>query len=269
MPNYEIKLHTGRTIPSIGLGTWELTDNTEALVATALRMGYPMIDTSGDYGTQPGVGKGIVASGIERERIYLVTKVEQTGDAYAAIVQNLKELAVEYADLVLIHRPPSDSAGEELWSRLIRARKEGLTKDIGVSNYSEDQIQSLFEITKVMPVVNQIEWSPWGWSQQMLNFCHDNSIVVQGYSPLTRGERLGDDVLTSISQQYDKTPAQIILRWAQQLGVTPIVKAAQLPHLEENLELDFTLSDDDVIKLCSLNESYSALGDKPAYQHDE
>lgn len=266
MATYDVKLLTGRTIPSIGLGTWELTDDTESVIETALRLGYPMIDTSGDYGTQPDIGEGIKKSGTARENIYIITKVEETGDSYAGIVGNLKELQMEYVDLALIHRPPREGAGEDLWRGLIRAREEGLTKDIGVSNYSEDEIQTLFEATKVMPVVNQIEWSPFGWSQQMLDFCHDNNIIIQGYSPLTRGERLGEQPLTEISSHYDKTPAQIILRWAQQLGVVPIVKAGQLPHLQEDIELDFSLSDEDVIKLCSLNETYSALGDKPAYQ---
>ncbi len=269
MTNYEVTLLTGRTMPSIGLGTWELTDNTATVVATALQMGYQMIDTSGDYGTQPAVGQGLAKSGIERDKVYIVTKVEETGNAYATVVHNLKELDLDYADLILIHRPPANNTSEEIWRELIHAREEGVTKDIGVSNYSEDQIQSLFVATKVMPVVNQIEWSPWGWSQHMLDFCHDNNIVVQGYSPLTRGERLGETVLTTIGQRYDKTPAQIVLRWVQQLGVIPIVKAGQLLHLEENLELDFTLSDADVIQLCSLNDTYSALGDKPAYQRYE
>ena len=263
---HEETLLTGRKIPTIGFGTWELTEDTDAIVAKAIGVGYRMIDTSGDYGTQPGVGAGIAQSSIRREELYLITKIEETDDAYDATVKNLQELHLGYADLVLIHRPPNDGVGEELWNGLIQAQEDGLTKDIGVSNYSEDQIRALYAITGVMPVVNQIEWSPFGWSQAMLDFCHEHEILIQGYSPLTRGERLGDAVLMPISQHYDKTPAQIMLRWAQQIGVIPIVKAGQLPHLEENIDLDFTLSDADVVKLCSLNETYSALGKRPAYQ---
>src|SRR5690554_1113230 len=111
----KLNLHTGRKIPVLGLGTWELTDNTALVIEEALKLGYPMIDTSGDYGTQPGVGEGLKRSRVERESVYIVTKIEEDDDAYEATKKNLNELRIDRADLILIHRPPESGDGEELW----------------------------------------------------------------------------------------------------------------------------------------------------------
>lgn len=161
---------SGNEIPIIGLGTWQLTNDTPGTIAYALELGYPMIDTSGDYGTQPGIAEGIKKSGAARDDFYLVTKVEETDNAYEATQHNLQELELDYADLMLIHRPPADGVGEELWRGLMQAKEEGLTRDIGVSNYSIEQIQALIDRTGEVPVVNQIEWSPFGYSQAMYDF---------------------------------------------------------------------------------------------------
>lgn len=261
-----VPLHTGRTMPIIGLGTWELTEETAETIAEALDMGYPMIDTSGDYETQPGIGDGIWKSGVPRESFYLVTKVEEDDDAYQATEQNLAELQLDYADLVLIHRPPKDGVGENLWRGLIQAKTDGLTKDIGVSNYSATQIQNLADATGEVPVVNQIEWSPFGWSKLMLEFCRANNIVIQAYSPLTRATRLDDGILRDLSDKHEREPSQILIRWCLQKGVIPLPKANQLRHLAANLDVfDFELSGHDMADLETLNESYSALGDQPVY----
>lgn len=256
-----IKLQTGREMPVMGLGTWKLTNHTAEIIEEALKLGYPMIDTSGDYGTQPGVGEGIARSGVARESFYIVTKVEETDDAYDAVIKNLKELDLDYADLILIHRPPESGAGEQLWRDLIRAQKEGLTRDIGVSNYSIEEIEELAENTGHWPVVNQIEWTPFGHSDEMYEFCNDNNIVIQAYSPITRSERLDDPTLRELAGKYDKTPAQILIRWNLQLGTIPLPKANNHAHLRQNIEVfDFRISDTDMLKLHRLNEKYSALG---------
>jgi 2,5-diketo-D-gluconate reductase A len=157
-----IPLHTGNTMPILGLGTWQLTNDTAGTVAYALALGYRLIDTSSDYGTQPGIGEAIKNSNIDRKSIYVVTKVEETDDAYARTKSNLEEMGLEYADLMLIHRPPPTAAGEELWQGLIRAKNEGLTRDIGVSNYSVALIDKLIEASGEVPTVHQIERSPFG-----------------------------------------------------------------------------------------------------------
>lgn len=259
-----IVLRSGREMPVMGLGTWKLTQETAATVAKAIELGYRMIDTSGDYDTQPGVGEGLRMSEMDREDLYLVTKVEETEDSYESTRQDLRELGMDYADLMLIHRPPEDEAGLDLWEGLIRAKKEGFARDIGVSNYSADQIQALIDATGEVPVVNQIEWSPFGHSMEMLGYCQENGIVIQAYSPLTRRERLDDKTLKDIAAAYGKTPAQLLIRWNIQLGNVPIVKANHEAHLRENLDaFDFTINASDMEAINDLNEEYSALGSLP------
>ena len=247
-------------MPVMGLGTWELTDDTADMVEEALGLGYRMIDTAADYGSQPGIGEAIRRSDVNRDEIFLVAKVEEDEDAYEATQRYLGELDQGYADLMLIHRPPPDGAGRELWQGLIQAREDGLTTDIGVSNYSTAQIDELVEATGETPVVNQIEWSPFGWSTDMLDYCRERDIVIQSYSPLTRTERLGDEKLAEVAAEYGKTPAQILLRWNLQLGVVPLPKANRKDHQVENLGIfDFEISKTHMEELKDLNEYYSSL----------
>ena len=257
-------LHTGNTIPVIGLGTWKLTQGTARAIETALDAGYRLIDTSGDYGSQQGIGEGIRRAGVPRSAFYLATKVEETDDAYEAVGSNLDELGLDHTDLVLIHRPPDDGVSEALWRGLIRARENGLTVDIGVSNYPAESIDALVEATGETPVVNQIEWSPFGHSREMLRYAEENGIVLQAYSPLTRMRRLDDPTLTMLAGKYDKNPAQIILRWDIEHGVVPLPKAASREHQQENIDLfDIRLAKADMERLDALNENYSALGKLP------
>lgn len=256
-----LKLHTGRGMPVLGLGTWQLTDDTPGTIEKALELGYPMIDTSGDYGTQPGIAEGIKRSDRDRSDMYVVTKVEEDEDAYEAAVRNVRELEVGYADLILIHRPPESGVGVDLWDGLMRAKKDGITRDIGVSNYSTQQIEELIDATGEIPAVNQIEWSPFGWSPDMLEYCRDREIVIQAYSPLTRADRLDDETLTELAGRYAKTPGQILIRWNLQLGVVPLPKANSESHLKEDLLVfDFEIYDEHMSKLNELNEQWSSLG---------
>lgn len=259
-----VRLHSGRSMPVLGLGTWQLTDDTADVIAYAISLGYRMIDTSSDYGTQPAIAEAVRKSETEREDLYLVTKIEETDDAYRAAQEYVGQMQTAYADLFLIHRPPEDGAGIGLWKGLIKAQQEGIAKDIGVSNYTEAQIQELIDATGYVPSVNQIEWSPFGYSEEMMKFCNSKGIVIQAYSPLTRSERLGDVHLQDIAEKYDKTPAQIIIRWNLQLGTVPLPKANYREHLEENINVfDFEIEEDDMHHLADLNEAYSALGALP------
>lgn len=263
-PRTDITLHTGRKMPVMGLGTWQLTKDTAGTVATALSLGYRLIDTSGDYGTQPGIGEGIVRSGVERAGLYLVTKVEETDDAYQATRNNLRELGLDYADLMLIHRPPPSGAGEDLWQGLIRAREDGLTRDIGVSNYSTELIGALIDATGEVPTVNQIEWSPFGYSEEMLRYAKERDIVIQAYSPLTRTKQLDHEVLLEMADKYGRSPAQLLIRWSLRRGTVPLPKANQRQHLEENIAVfDFDIAPEDMAALNRLNKRYSSLGGLP------
>jgi 2,5-diketo-D-gluconate reductase A len=257
-----VELHTGRRMPALGLGTWELTSSTAKAIAHALDLGYRMIDTSGDYGTQPGVGEGVRSHGGNRSQLFVVTKVEEDEDAFEAARKNVAELGLEYADLILIHRPPENGVGRELWQGLMRARDEGLARDIGVSNYDVDEIEELTRSTGELPAVNQIEWSPFGHSERMRKFCRERGIVIQAYSPLTRTERLDDEPLVEIARRLRKSPAQVLIRWSLQSGTVPLPKANRAEHQRENLDVfDFKLGEEDMARLGALNEHYSALGE--------
>lgn len=256
-----VRLRTGREMPVMGLGTWQLTDDTAGTVEHALELGYRMIDTAVDYGSQSGIGHALARTGIPRADIFLVAKVEEDDDAYTATRRYLDEMRQDHADLVLIHRPPADGIGAELWQGLARAREEGLTHEIGISNYSVDQMDRLIEVVGETPVVNQIEWTPFGWSPDVLAYCRERKIVIQGYSPLTRAERLDDPRLTAIAERYDRAPAQILLRWALHKLTVPLPKANDPDHLRENLgAFDFAIDDDDMTALDALNDRWSSLG---------
>lgn len=259
-----IQLRSGQEIPVLGLGTWQLKRETAATVARAFDLGYCMVDTSGDYGTHPGVGKALQKHAGERDALFVVTKVEETDDAYAAVKKNLDELGTPYADLILIHRPPESGVGLDLWKGLIRAKQEGLAKDIGVSNYSAEQIRELAESSGETPAVNQVEWTPFGHSRDLLDFCREHRIVLQAYSPLTRTQRLDDDTVQALAQRHEKTPAQLLIRWNLQLGTVPLPKANRIAHLKANLDVfDFELSDEEMSTLNALNERFSSLGALP------
>ena len=251
-------------MPVLGLGTWQLKRDTAGTVEAAIAHGYRMIDTSGDYGTQPGIAEGLRRSGVGRDDIYIVTKVEETDDAYEATVRNVGELGLDYADLMLIHRPSDSGAGEDLWRGLIRAKADGLTRDIGVSNYSIPLIEALIRDSGEIPVVNQIEWSPFGHSDEMKRYCEDQGILIEAYSPLTRTKRLADRRLRYIASHYEKTPAQLLIRWNLQRRTVPLPKANQSDHFAENIDVfDFEISEQDLAALDNLNERYSSLGELP------
>jgi diketogulonate reductase-like aldo/keto reductase len=255
-----IELRTGREMPVIGLGTWMLTSHTPESVQHAFELGYRMVDTSADYQTQPGIGKAMRRYNQPRGSLYIVMKVEPEENGYDATRRNLEELRLAYADLVLIHRAPEKGVGEKLWEQLIRARDEGLVRDIGVCSYKTEQLKSLAENTGEVPAVHQLEWSPFGHSLDMLSFCRAREIVLQAYSPLTRGKRLQDERLVEIALKHRKSAAQVILRWNLQHGIVPIPKAYREDHQRDNLDIfDFALDEIDMGTLDGLNEQYSAL----------
>ncbi len=263
-PQSTITLRTGNPMPLIGLGTWQIRD--AKTVETALELGYRLIDTSGDYGNQPEIAEALSRVEIPRPQIYLVTKIEPHENAYEATKENVEELEVDHVDLVLIHHQPRNGYGEDLWNGLLRARKEGLTRDIGVSNYSVRLLKALIEGSGEIPAVNQIEWSPFAYSQEMLDLCRKHNIVIQAYSPLTRKDKLKDKTLSRLASKYQKTTAQLLLRWNLQLGTVPLPKASQRKHLQENLDVfDFEITEEDMNVLKNMNQDFSLWGGRPEH----
>lgn len=254
------RLRSGNQMPVLGLGSWMLTSHTSEAVQHALELGYRMVDTSADYMTQPGIGVAIRRGDVPRDALFVVMKVEENEDGYRATLKNLEELKLAYADLVLIHRPPRKGVGENVWQGLMRARDEGLARDIGVCSYKIEQLKQLGEVSGELPAVQQIEWSPFGHSLDMLNFCRANDIVVQAYSPLTRGKRLADARLTELAKKYGKSPAQMIIRWDLQHGVVPLPKAYREDHQRDNIAVfGFEITEQDMAALDGFNERFSAL----------
>ena len=253
-------LPSGNRMPLLGLGTWKLSVRTVDTLCNALELGFRMVDTAADYHTQRGIGDAIRACGFERDAIFVITKVEPDEDSYTATRKHLAQMRLDYADLVLIREPPEHGMGEMAWQGLRRAKREGLVRDIGVSSYSIDDIEDLVYRTGEMPAVNQVEWTPFGHSPRMLDFCRDNEIVILAGSPLTRARRLNDDKVGAMAARYGKTPAQLLIRWNLQLGVVPIPKANHVTHQRENLNVfDFEILPQDMVRLNALNEHYSAL----------
>lgn len=265
MPHAEIQLQSGRPMPAIGFGTWQMTgDDAYEGVTDALEEGYRLIDTSGDYHNQARVGEALRNSPVPREAVFVTSKVEEDEDTRAATRERLDELLLDRLDLCLLHRPPDSGAGEDLWQGLIDAREDGLADEIGVSNYSNSLIERLIEATGVVPAVNQVEWTPFGHSEELRAHARERGIVIQAYSPLTRGERLDHPVLSEIAAAHGVTAAQVLLRWILQRGEAAVPKASSPEHRRENLAaFDFELSDEEVDRLTGLNEHYSALAGLP------
>lgn len=260
-----VTLNSGAEMPALGLGTWQLTGD-EAIEGArhALEIGYRLIDTADDYRNQAELGEGLRAAAVERDELFVVSKVEEDEDAYEATRQRVADLGIDRLDMCLIHRPPPSGAGEELWEGLIRARRDGLTREIGVSNYTSGQVDRLIEATGETPAVNQLEWSPFGHSEEVLAHARDAGVAIQAYSPLTRAERIDDGTLAEIAAAHGKTPAQVLLRWDIQIGVATVPKAAGARHREQNLDIfDFELDEDELRRLAGLNEHYSSLAGLP------
>jgi diketogulonate reductase-like aldo/keto reductase len=254
-------LPSGNRMPLMGLGTWELTVRTVETLCNALELGFRMIDTAPDYHTQRGIGDAVRACGLERDAVFVVSKVAPDEDSYAAVRKSLTQMRLDFVDLALIHEPPEHGVGDAAWQGLRRAKREGLVRDIGVSSYSIEAIEELVYRSGEMPAVNQIEWTPFGHSPRMLDFCRENEIIIQAWSPLTHGKRLGDNKMGPMAARYGKTPAQLLLRWNLQLGVVPLPKANHVQHQRENLNVfDFEILPQDMARLNALNEHYSALG---------
>ncbi|HEX9679238.1 MAG TPA: aldo/keto reductase [Candidatus Saccharimonadales bacterium] len=255
-----IKLNDGGSIPAIGLGTSRLTGQQAVeSVGQAIKAGYRLIDTAEMYGNEAEVGQAINDSEVKRAEIFINTKISPRPgpQTYQSIKDRCHQMATDYVDMCLIHWPPAGGDGEDMWPELVKAKADGLAKHIGVSNYTIEQLKKLQKLGE-LPSVNQIEASPFGFDQQLIDDCQALGVVVQAYSPLTRTGRLGDANLAEIAKSYNKSPAQILLRWSRQKGLLPLPKATSEAHLKDNLEVfDFELTQADMVKLDGLNEGYT------------
>lgn len=259
--NSTTKLNNGVQIPRIGLGVYQIPPGipTVRAVRYALEVGYKHIDTAKIYGNEVDVGKALKDNFSKREDIFITTKVWNTDQGYDstlnAIDSSLKRLGLTYVDLYLIHWPVAGKI-KETWKAMIKLLKEGKANAIGVSNYSIDELQETIQDSDIIPAINQVEFHPFNYSKDLLKFCVDNKIQVEAYSPLTRGRRLNHNEVLRISKKYNKSPAQILIRWNLQHDLVVIPKSSRENRILENSEVfDFQINQEDMRTLNNLNEN--------------
>ncbi len=233
-------------MPLLGFGTWQITGPAAAeAVLAALDAGYRHIDTATMYGNEAEVGRAIAESGLRREDVFVTTKLppERVGRERETIEESLRALGVDRVDLWLVHWPPS-SPGDSIpvWREMLAARDEGLTRAVGVSNYSTAQIDELIQATEENPAVNQIRWSPFLYDRQRHREHRDRGVVLEGYSPFKTSD-LADPVLTRIAGAHGVSPAQVVLRWHIDHEIVVIPKSVTPERIRANADVfDFSLT---------------------------
>jgi diketogulonate reductase-like aldo/keto reductase len=248
-------LSNGATMPVLGLGVWQVRDGRECeqAVTWALEHGYRLIDTAQAYRNEASVGRAIRSSGIPREEIFLTTKFYPgSRDPRVEAEKSLERLGTDYLDLYLIHWPQGGPTWA--WPGMEAAAEAGLTKGIGISNFSAAEIQELLKISQVQPAVNQIQFSPFEYRRGLVEACEEAGVLAQAYSPLGTGRHLGHPVVERIASATGRTPAQVLIRWAVQKGLSVIPKSTHRDRIEENFDvLDFELDEESVSALDSLD----------------
>ncbi|MHA2281762.1 MAG: aldo/keto reductase [Promethearchaeota archaeon] len=260
------KLNNGVKIPYLGLGTWDLRGRKAyQAVLWSLDLGYRLIDTATLYGNEKEIGEAIKDTNIPREEIFLTTKVWNSDQGYDntlnAFEKSLNRLKVEYVDLYLIHWPVS-GLRNETWKALEKIYESEKVRALGVSNYTISHLKELFESSVTLPSVNQIEFSPFLFQKELMDYCKFNKIVVEAYTPLTRGRKFSNKTVRTLAQKHNKTPAQILIRWGLQHEIIEIPKSGNEQHLRENAEVfDFTLEVEEMSQLDELNENFRLVDD--------
>ncbi|MBT8282832.1 MAG: aldo/keto reductase [Muriicola sp.] len=253
-------LHNGVKMPYFGLGVFLSKEGEEVTNAVkwALKAGYRHIDTASVYKNEEGVGIGIRESGIPREEIFLVSKVWNSDQGYDATMQafedSLKRLNTDYLDLYLVHWPVRGKF-KDTWKALEELYRQKRVRAIGVSNFLRHHLEDLLKEASIVPMVNQMEFHPYLVQQDLLNYCRDKGIQYEAWSPLMQGRIFSIDKFKEIADKYDKSVAQIVLRWDLQKGVVTIPKSVKKDRIVSNAEVfDFELSDKDMDILNNLDK---------------
>jgi 2,5-diketo-D-gluconate reductase A len=255
----KVTLNNGTKMPILGFGTLYLNGEVGArCVADAISLGYRLLDTATIYGNEEAVGAGIKLSGIRREELFITSKlwVDDSGyeKAKTAFGTSLKKLGTDYLDLYLIHRPRGDVKGS--WKAMEELNTSGRIKAIGVSNFDEQQLKDLIADSKIKPVVNQIETHAFFQEQIAFDYLKKYGVQMEAWSPFAEGRNglFTNSELAAIGKQYNKTVAQVCLRWHYQRGIVAIPRSSQKAHMKENLEIfDFKLNEADMMKISKLD----------------
>ena len=259
----------GAAIPAIGFGTSGMGDIRAEHIAAALRCGYRHIDTARKYGTERAVGEGMRASGVPRAEIFLCTKVSHENlharDFARSVDDSLKALGVDYVDLLLVHWPEKNTPLAETMAALAKAKRAGLTRHIGVSNFTLAMLEEAVHLCPEPLVTNQIEYHAYLPQDRMLAALRRHGMILTAYCPVARGKLLDDATVGAIAKAHGKTHAQICLRWLiQQPMVAAVPRALEETHIVENLDVfDFSLTDDEMRRISALRSRKVRIADPP------
>ncbi|MGL4972767.1 MAG: aldo/keto reductase [Culicoidibacterales bacterium] len=255
-----ITLANGVTIPQLGFGTFKVDDGQQVIdsVREALQVGYRHIDTAAVYGNEAGVGQGIKESGVPREEIFLTSKVWNSEQGYeatlAAFADTLAKLDTDYLDLYLIHWPKTTAKTAATWKAMEELYAAGKIRAIGVSNFKEHHLTALFETANVKPMVNQVELHPQLAQPELVAFCQAHEIAIEAWGPLMQGKIFEIDLFQTLATKYEKSIAQIAIRWHLQKGFIPMPKSITPSRIASNFDVfDFELSAEDMCAIDGLN----------------
>jgi diketogulonate reductase-like aldo/keto reductase len=262
-----VTLNNRAEMPQIGFGTWRIKKEKDCVqaVTTALECGYRHIDTAQIYGNEQYVGRAIKESGLKRSEVFITTKIWNDNlwwdDFDPSLEVSLSKLHTEYVDLLLVHFPVTEVRGPA-WHKMEKAYEEGKARAIGVSNYTIKHLQELLGTCKVRPSVNQVELHVFLQQPELVRFCKDNGIIVEAYSPLAHGYGIEEGLLQRIAEKYNKSPAQIMLRWCIEQGTVPLPKSSHPDRIKENLKIfDFKLDENDLEQIENLNRNFRTCWD--------
>lgn len=266
-----IKLNNGSLMPQLGLGVWQASVNqAQVAVEYALETGYRLIDTAAIYQNEQGVGQAIAQSSLPREQLFITTKLWNSDQLTArqALESSLKKLQLDYIDLYLIHWPcPTQDHYLQAWRSLITLQQEGLIKQIGVCNFQQEHLKRLIADTAITPVINQIELHPLLQQRPLHAWNALHHIQTQSWSPLAQGGKgvFEHEVVKALAQRYEKTPAQIVIRWHLDSGLVVIPKSVTQQRIAENFDVfDFKMDKDDLTAIGSMDAD-KRLGPDPDY----
>lgn len=260
-------MNDGHRIPVVGLGTWksEPGSATYNAVLDSIKAGYRHIDTARAYDNESDVGRAVKDVDINRNDLFITTKLWNKDQGYDTAIEacekSLTRLGCDYIDLYLIHWPLKDKRNES-WKAFIELKEKGLCKSIGVSNFTIDNLKELEDKFGILPVANQVEFHPYHYQKELLEYCNSKNILIEAYSPLVHAKRMDEPRLVSISEEISKTPAQVLIRWAMQRGLVVLPKSVNTNRIIENFAVfDFEISDSLMKRLDDLNERFVTCWD--------
>jgi 2,5-diketo-D-gluconate reductase A len=278
MPRHGLKvphivLNDGRSIPQLGLGTWQIDDAmAPEIVGAAIGCGYRLIDTATNYRNECGVGRALKRSGLPRDHLFVTTKLRNDRHGYdqtlRAFDESASELGLDVIDLYLIHWPlPQHGLYVDSWRAFIQLRKQGRVRSIGVSNFTARQLERIIGETSVVPALNQVELHPAFQQRTLREFHHRYKIATEAWSPLGQGKSLNHPTIRAIANRHGRTPAQVVLRWHIESGRVAVPKSATPAHLAENIDVfTFALDSQDHNAISELDSTSGRIGYDPGTQ---